>query len=139
MAKNNSVAILLIKPEFSNYEDIVRDDISGLNSFDVDNLGTVFFVNSEIYPPTWASSFFLDNDNFKSKLWNSSSEATLLIRMTFGDIERIFALIFGRGGSLINDTTIEDRFGLKTALNLIVKKILGIYQKRLLVAAKRIV
>jgi uncharacterized protein (TIGR04141 family) len=122
MAKNNSVAIILIKPEFSNYEDIVRDDISGLNSFDVDNLGTVFFVNSEIYPPTWASSFFLDNDNFKSKLWNSSSKATLLIRMTFGDIERIFALIFGRGGSLINDTTIEDRFGLKTALNLIGEK-----------------
>ncbi|MFA5225979.1 MAG: DUF6119 family protein, partial [Bacilli bacterium] len=56
----------------------------------------------------------------EGKLHNSSSKATMIVKIAIDENEeRTFALVFGRGGSLINDTTIEERFGLKTALNLI--------------------
>jgi len=122
MAKINSVSIFLIKTEFSDFDEIIRDDIIGIKSFEIDELGSIYYVNSNIYPPSWASSFFLNHEALLGKLFNSSSKATLLIRMIFDDEERIFAIVFGRGGSLINDLTIEDRFGLKTALNLIGEK-----------------
>jgi len=123
MANNNSLSIFLIKNDFHDFEGIIRDDISKPNSFEIHDVGTVFFLNSNIYPPSWLESFFLNDTNLQDKLYNSSSKATLLIRTQVGDNEeRIFALVFGRGGSLLKDTVVEDRFGLKIALNLIGEK-----------------
>ncbi|NLZ62093.1 MAG: TIGR04141 family sporadically distributed protein, partial [Acholeplasmataceae bacterium] len=122
MVKNNSIKIILIKSEFHNFNEIIRHDIKGLKSFEMDNSCSIYYVNSDVYSPSWISSFFLNNKTLKDNLCNSSSKATLLVKMTFGEDERIFALVFGHGGSLINDITIEDRFGLKTALNLIGEK-----------------
>jgi len=123
MGKNNALGIVLIKSEIENFSNIIRNDVPGLDSFDIKNVGTVFFVNSNPFPPTWAKSFFLDDQSLQNRLYNSSSKAVLLIKTTVGNNEtRIFALLFGRGGSLVKDTTIEDRFGLKTALNLIGEK-----------------
>jgi len=121
MPNNNSLTIILIKNEYVEFNQIIRDDIEDLKSFPLENIGTVYFVNSNVYPPTWTSSFFLNDDGFQNKLWNSSSKATLLLKIHIDESneDRIFALVFGRGGSLVKDTVIEDRFGLRTALNLI--------------------
>lgn len=123
MTNNNSLTVLLIKSEFDDFKQVIRDDISNLGSFEIDGIGTVYYVNSNVYKPSWISSFFINDKNFEDKLWNSSSKANLLIKTTVGkNEERIFALVFGRGSSLLKDNTIEDRFGLKTALNLIGEK-----------------
>lgn len=123
MPDNNALTILLIKPEFTEFRQVIREDIGNFGFFDVDGIGTAFYVNSNIYPPSWLTSFFNNDENLKDKLWNSSSKATLLIKTNVSDNEeRIFALVFGRGNSLLKDTAIEDRFGLKTALNLIGEK-----------------
>lgn len=122
MAKNNSVTIFLIKATYHEFDDIVRDDVVDLQSFDVESLGTVYYVNSDSFPPSWVSSFFLNNTSLKDKLFNSSSKAILLVKILVHEVERIFAISFGRGSSLIKDLAIEDRFGLITALNLIGEK-----------------
>lgn len=120
MIITNALTVYLIKPEFTETNQIIREDINGLESFEFENIGILYYVNSNVYPPTWQKSFFLNNPCLEGKLHNSSSKATMIVKIAIDENEeRTFALVFGRGGSLINDTTIEERFGLKTALNLI--------------------
>jgi hypothetical protein len=61
MIITNALTVYLIKPEFTETNQIIRDDINGLKSFEFENIGILYYVNSNVYPPTWQKSFFLNN------------------------------------------------------------------------------
>jgi uncharacterized protein (TIGR04141 family) len=64
-------------------------------------------------PPSWARLFDDVADLDQLRLRNSSASAALLIR-TSG---RLFALTFGQGRYILNQSLFEERFGLHVVLN----------------------
>lgn len=115
---NNKLSISLIKEEFFDFSQIVRDDVQ--NTFEIEDVGTVFYGISSQHNPIWIKDFFLNNETLLKYVKNSSSWVLLLIKVQISDmISRIFALSFGYGKYLLKEDVIEERFGLKTALNII--------------------
>ena len=116
----NKLAIYLIKEEFLEDKDILKN-IAGLQSINLGDSGIIYFGDSFKFPPSWVNKFFGSSlGNSANKLFNSSSKAILLINVKVADDkERIFAIPFGYGWTLINPGVWEERFGLKTALNVI--------------------
>ena len=76
-------------------------------------IGTLYIKPSESSIPTWLRFFEDTIDPETLRLRNSSSAAVLLVRR--GD--KSFAVTFGHGRYMLNPTVIEERFGLRTALN----------------------
>jgi uncharacterized protein (TIGR04141 family) len=76
-------------------------------------------------PPDWVSFFdgFIDIDEFGK---NSSTGALLLVEVR----GKYFALPFGRGRFMLNDDYLEEKFGLKVALNSIGEGKVRSIQKR---------
>ena len=114
MAKQK-VSIYLIKQGFTT------DDVFDLNDQLVErkvlNDGSLVLTKvSKPHQPKWVDYFEGQVDNLT--LLSSSASALHLVSvvMTNGH-ERLFAISFGYGYTLINKETIEERFGLKVALN----------------------
>lgn len=125
----NKLSIYLIKEFNHNYEDILRnfdklekEEIKFKNEI----IGTLFYSDSYISEPSWIKKFFSasfknkipipnDDESNKLKLYNAISRAVLLIE----SVNRIFAICFGYGWTLLNHGAWEERFGLKVALNTI--------------------
>jgi len=120
MSKNNRVTVYLIKEELVLDLDLVKDDTKSV-SFNEDF--KVYYKESKTDKPKWLRSFFKNEKTLKNHLYNSSSRALLLRRVNVneGDEEkvRIFAIPFGYGKYLLKDDVFEDRFGIKTVVNLI--------------------
>lgn len=79
--------------------------------------GSVVFIKpSNPKPPNWIDYF--DGQLKSDTLQSSSASALHLISVFVEDgIERLFAVSFGHGYTLLNKETVEERFGLKVALN----------------------
>ena len=77
------------------------------------SIGTLYVKPSASSIPTWLR-FFEDTIDPKTlRLRNSSSAAVLLVKRS----DKSFAVTFGHGRYMLNPTVIEERFGLRTALN----------------------
>lgn len=115
----NKLSIYLIKQEYSSLEDIFKDH-EKLESENINNVGDFYFGDSHVSPPSWIKKFFgsffdnnTDSDNLK--IFTASSKAVFLATVE----NRIFALAFGYGHTLLKPGVWEERFGLKVALNVI--------------------
>ena len=117
--KINRISIYLIKKKFLKFEQIINN-IDKLQKKEINGIGTLFFGESHFSIPSWVNTFF---DNYlnkeKSKLFNATSKALLLISIDIEENQRLFAIPFGYGWTLLGPGTWEERFGLKIALNIL--------------------
>jgi uncharacterized protein (TIGR04141 family) len=119
MAKHlRALIVYLLKSDVKDPLDAICDpppDFDALNV--VPNVDWVLCIrNSTGKTPDWAK-FFLGVDGFDiEKVGVNSSVSALLLIPANG---KVWALTFGHGRSLLREGVIEDRFGLRTALNAI--------------------
>ncbi len=114
----NHVSIYLIKQEFTDHQSILKSH-SSLKSKTIPNVGTFYYGDSTSYEPSWVGKFF--GGQLKDmKIFSASAKAVLLIEVSVAKSKkRIFAVPFGYGWSMLARGTCEERFGLKTTLNVI--------------------
>lgn len=117
MPNKNKLSIFMIKKEYVEDSDIV--DKYG-NDLAVEGVGTVYWGDSRINVPQWASSFFAGQIN-TDRIFTANARAVLLVRIPTGKDEetRIFAVTMGYGKNMLKDDVVEERFGLKVILNTI--------------------
>ena len=117
MPNKNKLSIFMIKDEFIEDENIVENFN---NSVFINGIGTVYWGNSHINTPQWASLFFADSIN-TDNIFTANARAVLLVRIPIDQsgLERIFAVTMGYGKNMLKDDVIEERFGLKVILNTI--------------------
>lgn len=115
MAKTR-ISVYLIKQEYTDYESIVKTDACQ-NIQVVDGIGTLYSKMSYTKSPAWTREVF-GNSIDATHLITASASAVFLVPYVMEDSERIFALTFGFGYTLLIQNSIEERFGLKTALNM---------------------
>ena len=119
--KSNRLSVYLIKESFDSPEGILKD-INKVVSHDFGSNSTLYLKDSYARKPDWISKFFLVTpDTFN--LMNASSQAVLLTKIeTEINQSRFFAIPFGSGFHLLRPGVIEERFGLKTVLNIVDEK-----------------
>ncbi len=108
----NKLSIYLIKEQITDIDKIFKNQIDLLTEYNP--YKQVYFVGSHSHQPTWLKNFFEIDDN---RLFQANSKVVLIIKRTYGTIQRIFALTFGYAKPLFNDDVIEEQFGLKIVLN----------------------
>ncbi len=113
----NKLTIYLIKKEYSNHRDILKN-YAELLSKDLESHGVFYYGNSITYKPFWLEKFF--NESLGDiQLYYAGSRGVLLIEIEKDHEKRIFAITFGHGWQLLRPGAYEERFGLITALNII--------------------
>jgi uncharacterized protein (TIGR04141 family) len=112
--KSNKLTIYLIKEDRATFDQAVEPD---LHVFPIDGIGTFYTEDSFVTTPEWVKGFFGAVLDGKFVFKTASSQGVLLARAKHGDIERIFAVVFGYGRHLLAVGAIEERFGLKVVLN----------------------
>lgn len=81
---------------------------------------TLYYKTKPAAEPKWVETFFGDGINDRKEFKTKSISAVILYEIEVKpNHKRIFAITFGYGKNLINANTIEERFGLKTTLNLV--------------------
>ena len=118
-APTTKLSIYLIKKDYSSPEYIFKDR-EELQVEVIDDRRELYYGHSYISRPPWVKSFFpgLFNNNTNDNtlgMYNASAKAVLLAHVE----DRYFALSFGYGHTLLRPGVWEERFGLKTALNVI--------------------
>lgn len=112
----NKLTIYLIKEGYLEPDQIIKN---GLNSNQIEN-GVIYFGESHSVPPSWIKNFFCDQLLEEDKLFSASAKAIFLTEIEIKDRKkRIFAIPFGYGRTLLTPGVYEERFGLKTTLNLV--------------------
>jgi len=113
--KTNKISVYLLAPGAS-LENVLKKDSYKRVSF---NDGGLFYYDEpHSYKPSWISNFFQDKLN-DIAFFNQSSKGVYLAKVEIDSEERIFAIPFGYGHSMINKDYCVDDFGLKTVLNLV--------------------
>lgn len=110
------LSIYLIKAEYAaDYTRAV--EMNGVSSTQkLTDIGVVYTKKSTPHTPRWVTGFF--GNEVPSKLFvSSSASALLLTRIASKDEARLFAISFGYGYTLLKIEAIEERFGLRVALN----------------------
>ncbi len=95
------------------------------------NEGVFYYDNSNTHPPKWLNNFFQGNVS-DANLFNQSSKGIYFISVTINNQDRIFAIPFGYGHSMIDKIHCVDDFGLKTVLNIVDRKSIRKIGKRTL-------
>jgi uncharacterized protein (TIGR04141 family) len=120
MADRQHLTIFLIKEGISDPEEIVRGhpgpgiDVLDLSP-EVDIDGELYLKRPSSNEPSWFRFVAegLANPNALDRLRNSSVSALLLLRTQ----ERVFAIAFGYGRTILEPEVLESRFGLIVVLN----------------------
>lgn len=133
--KTNKLNIYLIKDNYKKFSDILKVDESGVRQqLVLDSHSTLYYTNSVVNEPDWLIKFFgnritvQQRKNFKT----AGVQAILLIKIPYKKGQRIFALPFGYGRFMLGDYVTEERFGLKTTLNVLHDKSIRNIEKRTL-------
>jgi len=118
-SEKNKLAIYLIKKGIKDHSKILRH-FEGLKKDEIEGIGVLYYRLSDIFEPEWVKKFFKDRFNNKIdesnlKIFNASSRAVFLVEVE----DRLFAITFGYGYSLLDSASYEERFGLRVVLNLI--------------------
>ena len=115
----NKLSIYLIKEEYSEHKSILKS-LDQLCTVPIDGIGIFYFRNSRNSKPSWLESFFGPPLSDREELFNSISRGILILSVSVeSDQERIFAIPFGHGWTLLNPGVYEQRFGLKIVLNIL--------------------
>lgn len=115
----NKLSIYLIKQEYFLPRDIFKDS-EDLENENINDIGVFYYGDSHVSQPSWIKKFFgeyFNNniDNGKLKIFTASSKAAFIVNVE----NRIFAITFGYGHTLLKPGVWEERFGLKVALNVL--------------------
>lgn len=108
--QSNKISMYLIKEDYSKGTKFLKDPI------DTDHInfsmGILYYKESKIIEPKWVKSFFNTSiDAFKQ----SNSRAVFIVNIE--GCKNYFAITFGQGLYLLNDSAIEEKFGLRVLLN----------------------
>jgi uncharacterized protein (TIGR04141 family) len=114
MARQNTFTITLVKADKTEPDDIIDGNYSDMVPIQIDDvdIGQLFVRGTFHAAPKWARIF----DNIvDTKIFGTTAApaAVLLLKAS----ERIFAVSFGFGYSLIADEAVEEQFGLRVTLN----------------------
>lgn len=115
--KSNKITIYLIK-EGINYEGVLRD-YAYKNILREDENSITYYYPTRKNRPEWLISYF--NETQEVEISNSHAKVISLHRLAIDGKEKIFAIPFGNGKSLLNDDVIEEQFGIKILLNSVPK------------------
>ena len=114
MAKQK-MSVYLIKEGF-NIGDIVDSNDPYIHRHLLEDGSVVYTKPSDPHPPKWIDYF--DGQLESDTLLSSSASALHLVQVAVAeDAERLFAISFGYGFTLLDKEAVEERFGLKVALN----------------------
>lgn len=110
-------SIYLLKPGIKHPEECVgpKKDVS---RYETGDGGIVFYRRSVERTPQWLTSFFPGLAEL-DKLKTTSASAVYVLPVDTEDGIRRFALPFGYGRTLLDDSCYVERFGLKALLNII--------------------
>lgn len=111
--------IYLMKESVKNIADCIKKDIKNIIRYDykeaVGIKGAIFVLQTRGKQPEW-KKFIDDLCSQKVDLANSTTnKVVFLVKIE----KRIMAVVFGYGRTLLDDTKIENDFGIKTALGLV--------------------
>lgn len=115
--KTNKITIYLIK-EDKTIADILRKDDSKKVELQNYKNKEFYYGPSHSYQPKWINEFF-NNELNNLNLLNQSSKGVLFSKVNINNIERIFAIPFGYGYSMIDRINCVEDFGLKLVLNIV--------------------
>lgn len=124
--KTNKISIYLLKDNVG-IDDILKKEYSKLNL----DRGDFYYDKSYSYPPSWIGSFFNSNLN-DINLFNQSSKGIYFTKIEIDSTEKIFAIPFGYGHSMIEKMHCVDNFGLRLLLNIVDRKSIRKIGKRTL-------
>ena len=114
----NKLSIYLIKEGLSEPKEILKN-IDELSAVDIPNVGTFYYGESFVFPPSWKEKFFGTTLGDEVKLKNASSKAVFLTSIVRDNKTYTFVLAFGYGRQYLIHGVCEERFGLKTVLNIV--------------------
>ena len=116
--KKSKISIYLIKEEITDPRQIFRK-FEDVHEVDIPSLGTFYYGESQTDSPGWINTFFGDTlDGIRGSLLSASATAVLLTPVQLPDGgQRLFAIPFGYGWTLLEPGCYEEQFGLKVALN----------------------
>lgn len=107
--------ILLVKPENTSFEDVLKDDHT-LSEVplkkSIGDAAALFVKAPHENPPSWAK-FLAPVTTKNLQLANASSSAILFVQVQ----QRIFAVCFGHGRAELKPDATVNGFGLRVALN----------------------
>lgn len=110
----NKLSILLIKQGISA-ENIIKEQEGIQHEMVAGN--HFYYKNSFTVKPKWVDKFFHSRLDCSERLKTTSAAGVLLVNRVYENKSRTFAVCFGYGRSLLQPYSIEERFGLITALN----------------------
>ncbi|MCY4647094.1 MAG: TIGR04141 family sporadically distributed protein [Gammaproteobacteria bacterium] len=84
-----------------------------LATFPIPDGGLLYIEESRVTKPTWFDFFEGKLSEDDVKLFRAHSSAVLLVEHD----DRLFAVTFGHGSSMLQRSAIEEKFGLRAALN----------------------
>lgn len=112
----NKLSIYLIKAECSSADKVAVDMEKVGDSMAIEGVGIVYVKESYPHTPKWVEGFFGDSLTAE-KLVSCSASALLLVEIAPKGTGRLFAVSFGYGYTMLNPDAVEERFGLRVALN----------------------
>lgn len=100
----------LIKEDYSDGLKFLKNPVE-MEHIDF-STGILYYMESKITEPKWVKSFFNERiDQFQQ----ANSRAVFIVKIE--ECKNYFAITFGQGLYLLNDSAIEEKFGLKVLLN----------------------
>lgn len=116
--KSYKLSIYLIKKGITSFPDALKN-FKSLEEYKIKDVlkfnGVIYVGQTKKNAPGWEELLQQGTDSKIRSLNNTSNRALLLLKVD----NRIFALPFGFGKSLLKDDAIEREFGLRTTLNIV--------------------
>ena len=110
----SKLSILLIKKDTP--ADMIIKQLEGVHNEQIAGC-QFYYKHSFTSTPKWVDKFFNNQLACSEHLKTTSAAGVLLVERTYDNEQRVFAVCFGYGHSLLIPTCIEERFGLITTLN----------------------
>ena len=128
--KSRRLSMYLMKEQHREFEDVVKQDIPNYSvSVEGQAIGQLYVKDSPAHRPSWLSLFGDHVEGLPGDaLRNKNVSAALLLKRN----ERIFAITFGYGRSLLKPGTWEERFGLIVVLNTIDSEKIRVIERKTL-------
>ena len=116
MARARSITTYRMREQVTDPKQVLKEAYRSFPiTLDDQRIGTLYVKPSPVDEPAWLDFFGTTVDRKVLSLNRASSSGVLLIERN----GRLFAVTFGYGRHMLRPTAVEERFGLRTALNVI--------------------
>ena len=104
----------MVKSKYQLLEEIIDSESTPIQ---IENVGQFISEDSHPRPPAWITNFFGNALGNNLALITSSAKGVFLVPIADGTRTANFIISFGSGRHLLKEGVVEERFGLKVALN----------------------